>query len=84
MLAMADKEAALRANAPESLGRLNLSFGSKGDLLGAGELARVTFQAIGAAAGAPTLRLEAINFTSATGQVVSAQLPPPVSLSLTR
>jgi general secretion pathway protein D len=84
MLAAADKDAAFRANAPEALGRLNLSFTSKGDLKGAGELARVTLQVVGTAAGAPTLRLEALNFTSAAGQVVSAQLPPPLSLSLTR
>ncbi|MGB3934167.1 MAG: secretin N-terminal domain-containing protein [Burkholderiales bacterium] len=84
MLAEADKEAAFRANAPEALGRLNLSFTSKGDLKGAGELARITLQVVGAAAGTPTLRLEALNFTSSTGQVVSAQLPPPVGLSLTR
>jgi general secretion pathway protein D len=84
MLAAADKDAAFRANAPEALGRLNLSFTSKGDLKGTGELARVTLQMVGAAAGTPTLRLEALNFTSAAGQVVSAQLPPPLSLSLIR
>ncbi len=84
LLAAADKDAAFRANAPEALGRLNLNFTSKGDLKGTGELARITLQVVGAAAGAPTLRLEAINFTSAAGQVVSAQLPPPLSLSLTR
>jgi general secretion pathway protein D len=84
LLVAADKDATFRANVPESLGRLNLSFSSKGDLKGTGELARVMLQVIGAAAGAPTLRLEALNFTSGTGQVVSAQLPPPLSLSLTR
>jgi general secretion pathway protein D len=84
MLTAADKDAAFRANAPEALGRLNLNFTSKGDLKGAGELARITLQVVGAAAGAPTLRLEALNFTSAAGQVVSAQLPPPLILSLTR
>ncbi len=83
MLAAADNAAAFRANAPEALGRLNLSFTSKSDLKGTGELARVTFQVL-AAAGAPTLRLEALSFTNAAGQIVSAQLPPPLSLSLTR
>jgi general secretion pathway protein D len=84
MLAVADKDAGFRANAPGALGRLNLSFASKGDLKGAGELARITLKVISAATGAPTLRLEALSFTSAAGQVVSAQLPPPLSLSLTR
>lgn len=84
LLAAADKDAGFRANAPEALGRLNLSFTSKADLKGSGELAKITLQVIGAAAGAPTLRLEALSFTSATGQVVQAQAPPPLSLSLTR
>jgi hypothetical protein len=84
LLVAADKEAAFRANAPEALGRLNLNFAAKGDLKGAGEIAKLTFQVIGQAAGAPTIRLEAASFTSAEGKVVSAQLPPPVSLILTR
>jgi general secretion pathway protein D len=84
MLVAADRDAALRANAPEGIGRLNLNFASKADVKGTGELAKVTFQVIGTAAAMPTLRLEAINFTTAAGQVVSAQVPPPVSLSLTR
>jgi len=66
------------------MGRLNLSFTAKGDVKGQGELAKLVFEVIGNAAGAPSLRLEAVSFTSDAGKVVSAQLPPPVSLSLTR
>ncbi len=84
LLTAADKGSALRSNAPEGLGRLNLSFNSKGDLKGTGELARVTLQAVGTASGNSTLRLEALSFTSAAGQVISSQPPPPVSLFLTR
>lgn len=83
MLIAADKDAGFRINAPEALGRLNLNFASKMELKGAGELARITLRALGTAPGAPTLRIEALSFTTAAGQVVSAQLPPPVSLSLT-
>ena len=77
-------EVGFRATAPEALGRLALSFSSKGELKGVGELARLTFQVIGTAAGAPTIRLEALSMTDAAGKVVTAQLPPPVTLSLTR
>ncbi len=84
LIAAADKEASFRSNAPEAIGRLNLSFAAKGDIKGQGELARIVFQVVGNAAGAPMIRLEALSFTSDAGKVVSAQLPPPVSLSLTR
>lgn len=84
LLAAADKQGAFRANAPEALGRLNLSFSSKGEVKGSGQLAKITMQVLGTAAGAPTVRLEALSFTNAAGQVVSAQLPPPLSLQLTR
>jgi len=84
LLAAADKEASLRAKAPEALGRLELTISSKGDLKGAGELARLTLRVIGAAAGAPIVLLEALSFTSAEGKVVPAQPPPPLSLSITR
>jgi general secretion pathway protein D len=84
LLAAADKDAAFRASAPEGLGRLSLHFTSKGELKGAGELARLVFQAGGQAAGTPMIRLEALSFTGADGKVIAAQLPPPVSLNLTR
>jgi general secretion pathway protein D len=84
LVAAADKDASLRTNAPENMGRLNLSFTAKGDIAGAGELARLVFQVSGTAAGAPLVRIEAVSFTSSTGQVVSAQLPPPLNLSLMR
>jgi general secretion pathway protein D len=82
-LTAADANTTLRVNAPEGLGRLNLNFAARGDLK-AGEIARITMQAHGQAAGASALRLEALNFTTATGQLVPAQLPPPASVALTR
>lgn len=84
LVAAADKDASFRTNAPENMGRLNLSFTAKADVTGAGELAKLVFQVAGTAAGAPVVRLEAASFTSSTGQVVSTQLPPPLSLSLMR
>jgi len=77
-------EPAFRSEAPETLGRLNLSFSSKSEVSGTGELARITFQVIGTAAGAPTVRLEAASLTDSADKPVNAQLPPPVALSLTR
>jgi general secretion pathway protein D len=79
LLAAADKSAALRASAPAGLGRMSLSFTAGADVRGTGELAKLTFEVI--AAGAPTLRLEAVSFTNSAGQVVQAQLPPPLSLA---
>jgi general secretion pathway protein D len=80
----ADRQASFRVNAPEALGRLNLSFAVKADLQGRGELAKLRFEAVGSAAGARTIRLEALTFTTAAGQVVNAPAPPPVSLSIAR
>ena len=80
----ADPSAAFRATAPEGIGRLNISFTSKGDLNGRGELAKLRFQALDAGATAPTIRLEAASLTSAAGNVVSAQLPAPLTLNVTR
>lgn len=84
MLVAADKEAAFRAIAPEALGRMNLSFSSKGDLKGPGDLAQLTFQVISQAAGAPAIRVEAMVFTDAGGKAAAVPLPPPLSLNLTR
>lgn len=84
LLTTADQNAAFRANAPEGLGRLNLNFSSKGDVQGQGELARIRFQATGAVAGMPTIRMEAASFIGTAGQVLSAQLPAPLSLSVGR
>lgn len=84
ILTAVDRAATIKANAPNSMGRLELSFQSKGDMTGQGELARVTFQAVGSAAGAPIIRLEAMSLTNEAGVVVSAQLPPPLRLSLSR
>jgi len=48
---------------------------------GTGEIARLTFQAMGAP-GTPGVRLEAVTLTDAAGKTLSAQLPPPLSLLL--
>jgi general secretion pathway protein D len=84
LLAAADKDASFRANAPEALGRLEVTFASKADLKGHGELAQLRFQVLGSAAGTPSIRLEAMSMTGDSGQPVSAPLPPPLSLTLTR
>jgi len=84
LIAAVDKEASFRANAPEAMGRLNISFAAKADVTGSGELAKLRFQVIGSAAGAPTIRLEALSLTGPKGEPVAAQLPPPTILSLTR
>lgn len=80
----ADRSAAFRATAPEGIGRLNLNFASKSDLKGRGELAKLRFQALDTPGAAPTIRLEAASLTSTAGNVVSAQLPTPLTLNLTR
>jgi len=80
MLSIVDKNAALRASAPQGIGRLNISFGSKNDVKGQGALFMVTFKSIGTGAMPSTIRVEAASFTNAGGQVVSASLPPPVAL----
>lgn len=41
-------------------------------------------QVLGDAAGAPTIRLEALSLTSSAGEAILATPPPPVSLSLMR
>ncbi len=74
-------DAGFRANSPEGMGRLNLSFSGTANIQGSGELARLTFQAMGAP-GTPAMRLEAVSLTDGAGKVLSAQLPPPVTLLL--
>jgi len=74
-------DAGFRANSPEGMGRLNLSFSGTANIQGSGELARLTFQATGAP-GTPAMRLEAVSLTDGAGKVLSAQLPPPVTLLL--
>ncbi len=74
-------DAGFRANSPEGMGRLNLSFSGTANIQGSGELARLTFQAMGAP-GTPAMRLEAVSLTDSAGKVLSAQLPPPVTLLL--
>jgi len=77
----ASPKAGFRANSPEGMGRLNLSFSGAAAIQGAGELARLTFQAMGAP-GTPAMRLEAVSLTDGAGKILSAQLPPPLSLLL--
>src|SRR5260221_4644447 len=77
----ASPDAGFRANSPEGMGRLNLSFSGAAGIQGAGELARLTFQAKGAP-GTPAMRLEAVSLTDGTGKTLTAQLPPPLSLLL--
>ena len=84
LIAEADPSAAFRATAPEGIGRLNLSFNSKADLKGRGELARLRFQVLDAPGPAPTIRLEAASLTSTAGNVATPQLPAAVSLTLNR
>jgi general secretion pathway protein D len=71
-----------RANAPQGLGRVNLSFSAASPLTARGEMARLVFQALDAATGAPYVRMEALSMIDAAGRVVSAQLPAPYSLTL--
>jgi hypothetical protein len=66
------------------MGRLNISFAAKADVTGSGELAKLRFQVVGSAAGAPTIRLEALSLTGPKGEAIAAPLPPPTILSLTR
>src|SRR5882672_961531 len=74
-------DAGFRANSPEGMGRLNLSVSVASGVKGTGEIARLTFQAMGAP-GTPGVRLEAVTLTDAAGKTLSAQLPPPLSLLL--
>jgi general secretion pathway protein D len=74
-------DAGFRANSPEGMGRLNLSFSGTANIQGSGELARLSFKAMGAP-GTPAMRLEAVSLTDGAGKVLSAQLPPPVTLLL--
>jgi general secretion pathway protein D len=84
LIVSADPDASFRFNAPEAMGRADVSFTAKADVKGKGELAKLVFQVMGNAAGAPLIRLEALSFTGTDGLVVGAPLPPPLSLSLTR
>jgi len=84
LLAASDKDAAFRVSAPEALGRLSLSFASKSDLRGTGEIATITLQVLGSGAGTSSLRMEAVSFTGAAGQIVKAQAPPALSLAPSR
>jgi len=77
----AGPDAGFRANAPEGMGRLSLSISGTASIQGSGELARLTFQAMGAP-GTPAMRLEAVSLTDSAGKVLTAQIPPPLSLSL--
>ncbi len=77
----AGPDAGFRANSPEGMGRLSLSISGTANIQGSGELARLSFQAMGAP-GTPAMRLEAVSLTDSAGKVLTAQIPPPLSLSL--
>jgi general secretion pathway protein D len=77
----ASPDAGFRANSPEGMGRLSLSISGTANIQGSGELARLTFQAMGAP-GTPAMRLEAVSLTDNAGKILSAQIPPPLSLLL--
>jgi len=77
----ASPDAGFRANSPEGMGRLSLSISGTANIQGSGELARFTFQGMGAP-GTPLMRLEAVSLTDNAGKVLSAQIPPPLSLLL--
>jgi len=84
LVAASPTEVGFRVNAPGGAGRLNLNISSKGEIKGTGELARLTFQPLASSSGTSAVRLEAATVTDTKGSVVSAQLPPPVSLNLAR
>ena len=75
----ASPDAGFRANSPEGMGRLSLSISGTASIQGSGELARFTFQAMGAP-GTPAMRLEAVSLTDSAGKVLTAQIPPPLAL----
>lgn len=63
--------ASFRANAPEGLGRLNISFTATAEVKGRGELARLTFQAIEGPPSPSMVKIEATSLTDIKGQLVS-------------
>src|SRR3989442_7876773 len=75
----ASPDAGFRANSPEGMGRLSLSISGTASIHGSGELARLTFQAMGAPC-TPAMRLEAVSLTDSAGKGLSAPIPPPLSL----
>ena len=65
----ANPDAGFRANSPEGMGRLSLSISGTANIQSTGELARLTFQAMGAP-GTPAMRLEAVSLTDSAGKVL--------------
>jgi hypothetical protein len=63
---------------------VNLSFTAPATVKPAGEIARLVFVAQGTASGASVIRMEALSMIDAAGKLVSAQLPPPVNVMLTK
>jgi hypothetical protein len=61
------------------MGRLSLSISATANIQASGELARFTFQSMGAP-GTPAMRLEAVSLTDSAGKVLTAQIPPPLAL----
>jgi general secretion pathway protein D len=77
-------ELAFSASAPESSGRLSLSFTSKADIQGSGEAARLVFQTLGSAAGSPELKVETLSISDAGNRALAAEAPAPVTLAIKR
>jgi general secretion pathway protein D len=81
--ALAAQDASFRSNAPAGVGKLAISFSTKAEVPGTSELTRIIFRAAGQVTGTPTVQVTAASLTEASGKLVSAELPPPVALSLT-
>ena len=75
-------DVSFRSSAPEGAGRVSISFGSKSEVKGSGQVARLIFQPLPNAAGRGAMRLEAASFVDAGGKLVSAQIPAPLNLSV--
>jgi len=84
MLKQAGAASSFKYHVQDGEGRVNFNFAGKGDLRGAGEFARVTFRSTEGQQGNSTMRLEAMSLTDPVGRIVTAALPDPVSLQLTK
>jgi general secretion pathway protein D len=79
-LAAGGSSASFRANAPEGVGRMNLSFSMTPESKSDDELAKIVLRSIGAAGG--SIRVEAASLNDPKGPLPSVQLPPPVTVTL--
>lgn len=70
-----------RATAPAGQGRVNVSFNAASPVSAAGEVVRLVFVPTGAVSGPSSIRMEALSLIDAAGRIVSARLPPPLSVA---